>query len=51
VTLFFEAADGTEFKAQIQERELAVLNPNVGDKLNLSWSSESAHLLRADSRE
>jgi len=51
VTLFFEAADGTEFKAQIQERELAVLNPNVGDKLNLSWSPESAHLLRADSRE
>lgn len=48
VTLFFEAADGTEFKAQIQERELAALDPAVGDKLHLSWLSENAHLLRAN---
>ncbi|MEM9442040.1 MAG: ABC transporter ATP-binding protein [Pseudomonadota bacterium] len=50
VTLFFETVDGSELKAQIQERELAVLDPSIGDQFHLSWLTESAHLLRHGDR-
>ena len=45
VTLFLEADDGTEFKVQLQERELASLDPHPGDNFFLSWPAASAHLL------
>lgn len=45
VTLFLEAADGTEFKVQIQERELAVLEPGSAEQLHLFWDPASAHIL------
>lgn len=45
VTLFLETEDGTEFKVQLQERELAMLDHTQGGKFYLSWKSESAHVL------
>jgi spermidine/putrescine transport system ATP-binding protein len=45
VTLFLEAADGTEFKVQVQERALGVLDLKSGNPMHLSWSADSAHLL------
>jgi len=45
VTLFRESADGTEFKVQVQERELATLDLKSSDTLWLSWPAASAHLL------
>ena len=45
VTLFLEAADGTEFKVQVQERELATLDLKSANMLWLSWPATSAHLL------
>ncbi|MGI9406843.1 MAG: ABC transporter ATP-binding protein [Hyphomicrobiaceae bacterium] len=45
VTLFLEAADGTEFKVEVQQRELERLNIEHGAKMWVSWSSERAHVL------
>ena len=45
VTLFLEADDGTEFKVQLQERELAALEPASGDKFYIGWDASDAHLL------
>ncbi len=45
ITLFLESADGTEFKAQIQERELADIDLKSGSTLYLSWPAASAHVL------
>ncbi|MEO0681314.1 MAG: ABC transporter ATP-binding protein [Pseudomonadota bacterium] len=45
VTLFLETADGSEFKVQLQERELAALSLRAGDGCTLSWPAEAAHLL------
>lgn len=45
VTLFLETADGTEFKVQLQERELVTLDHTSGGSFYLSWDSASAHLL------
>ena len=45
VTLFLESADGTEFKVQLQERELMTLDHANGGEFFLSWDSASAHLL------
>ncbi len=45
VTLFLEAADGVEFKVQLQERELAGLDPEPGDILHLGWDPAAAHVL------
>ena len=45
VTLFLEADDGTEFKVQVQERELATLDLKSKASLWLSWPATSAHLL------
>ena len=45
VTLFLEAADGTEFKVQLQERALADLDIHAGGKFHLSWATDDVHLL------
>ncbi|MEM7210681.1 MAG: ABC transporter ATP-binding protein [Pseudomonadota bacterium] len=45
VTLFLEAADGTEMKVQVQERALADLDIHSGGELHLSWPVEAAHVL------
>ncbi|MEM9676684.1 MAG: ABC transporter ATP-binding protein [Pseudomonadota bacterium] len=45
VTLFLEAADGTEFKAQLQERELERLDPSNNPKVFLSWDAKNTHIL------
>ncbi|MEM7426885.1 MAG: ABC transporter ATP-binding protein, partial [Pseudomonadota bacterium] len=45
VTLFLESADGTEFKAQVQERELARIDLKSSDTVYLSWTKDSAHVL------
>ncbi len=48
VTLFLEAADGTEFKVQLQERALTDLDIHSGGAFHLSWASNNAHLLPED---
>lgn len=45
ITLFLESADGTEFKAQVQERELANIDVKDTKTLYLSWPASSAHVL------
>ncbi|MEM7316531.1 MAG: ABC transporter ATP-binding protein, partial [Planctomycetota bacterium] len=45
VTLFLEAADGTEFKVEVQQRELERLEIEHGKKFWVSWSSDRAHVL------
>ncbi|MBH96986.1 MAG: ABC transporter ATP-binding protein, partial [Rhodospirillaceae bacterium] len=45
VTLFLEAADGTEIKAQIQQRELDAINPQPGMNLWARWLTAHAHVL------
>ena len=45
VTLFLESNDGTEFKIQIQERELVDINLRGDDDLIIIWEPHSAHLL------
>lgn len=50
VTLFLESADGTEFKVQLQERELMTLDHANGGEFFLSWTTASAHLLPASSQ-
>ena len=45
VTLFLEAADGTEFKVQLQERALEALGIEPGASYALSWRPDAAHLL------
>ena len=45
VTLFLESKDGTEFKVQVQERELSQIDLKGTGQLHLSWSAANAHLL------
>ena len=45
VTLYLEAPDGTELKAQIQQRELDEINPEPGMSLWLSWEPSQTHIL------
>lgn len=45
VTLFLEAEDGTEFKVQLQEREVAALDLSSGDAFHIGWDASDAHLL------
>ena len=49
VTLFLEAADGTEFKVQLQERALVDLDLHAGNEFHLSWATADAHLLPENS--
>lgn len=50
VTLFLEAADGTEFKVQLQERELEKLDHTNGGRFYLSWLAKNAHLIPEENR-
>jgi len=45
VTLFLEAADGTEFKTQVQERELNKIDLKSSQQLYLSWATNNTHIL------
>ena len=45
VTLFFEADGGAELKAQVQQRELDLVDTRSGASLYLSWQPERAHVL------
>jgi spermidine/putrescine transport system ATP-binding protein len=45
VTLFLEAADGSEIKVQIGQRELETLDLSHGGKVYASWASARAHVL------
>jgi len=45
VTLFLESEDGTEFKAQVQERELNKIDLKSSQQLFLSWSTGRTHVL------
>jgi len=47
VTLFLEAPDGSEFKVQIQERELADMDLRHMGKVYVSWASGRAHYIGA----
>jgi spermidine/putrescine transport system ATP-binding protein len=47
VTLFLETPDGSEFKVQIQERELADIDIKHLDKVYVSWAVERAHYIGA----
>jgi len=44
VTLFFEATDGTEFKVELQQRELETLELSSNDSMWLYWASEDVHI-------
>ncbi len=48
VTLFLEAADGTELKVQVQEKELQKINPKADIPYYISWPTLSAHVLDAN---
>ena len=45
ITLHLETPDGTELKAQIQQRNLDDLTPEPGANLWVSWSAQHAHIL------
>ena len=45
VTLFLEAADGTELKVQLPERALGELDPHAGGQFHLSWPAHAGHVL------
>lgn len=49
VTLFLEAEDGSEFKTQLQERDLADIDLTSGRAFYVSWPADRAHLLEATS--
>lgn len=45
VTLFLEAADGTELKVEVQQRELERLDIEHGRTMWVSWAADRVHLL------
>lgn len=45
VTLFFEGADGQEFKVQMQERAVLELELEPGGEVWLTWDAENANIL------
>lgn len=45
VTLFLETEDGTEFKTQVQERELNKIDLKSSQQLYLSWATRRTHIL------
>ncbi len=47
VTLYFKAANGVEFVAQKQQRELEQLNTHAGTQLFLSWQADDGHIIPA----
>jgi spermidine/putrescine transport system ATP-binding protein len=47
IICYFEAADGTEFKAQVTEDQLAILKPEPGDPFWLTWDATRVHVMEA----
>lgn len=47
VTLFLETPDGSEFKVQVQERELADMDLKHTGVIYVSWASDRAHYIGA----
>ena len=47
VTLFLETSDGSEFKVQIQERELSDMDLKHMGRVFVSWESDRAHFIGA----
>ncbi len=45
ITLYLEAATGSELKAQITERDLAAIDLKADQQLHVSWSLEDVHVL------
>ncbi len=48
VTLFLEAADGTELKVQVTEHALGDLSLHAGGQFHLSWPADAGHVLAED---
>ena len=48
VTLFLEAADRSELKVQLQERELSKMDLKSATTIYLSWTADQAHYIGAD---
>ena len=48
VTLFLETGSGSEFKVQIQERELADFDIRHMKKIFVSWEAEKAHYISSE---
>jgi spermidine/putrescine transport system ATP-binding protein len=47
IICYFEAADGTEFKAQVTEEQLAALKPEPGNAFWLTWDATRVHVMEA----
>ena len=45
VTLFLELADGSEFRIQMQEHQLAKIATKLGERMDASWTTSAAFLL------
>jgi spermidine/putrescine transport system ATP-binding protein len=45
IICYFEAEDGTEFKAQVTEAKLADLQPQPGDTYWLTWDPSFVHIM------
>ena len=45
VTLFLEAADGTELKVQVPERQLGDLDLHAGGQFHLHWAPDAPHFI------
>ena len=45
VTLFLEAADGTELKVQVPERQLGDLDLHAGGQFHLHWPPDAPHFI------
>ena len=45
VTLYFETSTGAEFRVQKQQRELDVLNLQIGETVWASWETQHSYLL------
>ena len=45
VTLFAELQDGSDFKIQTRQRDLAKMSLEEGDTFFVSWSAADAHLI------
>ncbi|MEO1292939.1 MAG: ABC transporter ATP-binding protein [Pseudomonadota bacterium] len=48
VTLFLQSPDGTEFTAQLPERELLSLDLRTGSEVFIRWDAADGHLLPGD---
>ena len=50
VTLFAELQDGSDFKIQTRQRDLANMSLEEGDTFFVSWSTADAHLISSERR-